>query len=196
MRVAPGATRIAAVAVLLAAAGVFLTPWLSLAGVVLAAFTLYFFRDPERDPPESGVVSPADGKVSVIREEDGRLRVGVYMNALDVHVNRAPLSGEVHAVDHRPGAHRPAFSKDSDRNERVRFDFGEFEVDLVAGWFARRIVPYAEVGDEVERGERIGHIAFGSRADVLLPAGFDRDDLRVEMGERVRAGETVLADEP
>lgn len=195
MRFAPGAKRFAGVAVVLAAAGVFLTPALSLVAVALGLFTLWFFRDPERTPPESGIVSPADGTVSVVREEGGRLRVGVYMNVLNVHVNRAPLAGDVRDVEHSAGGHRPAFSKHSERNERLRLDFGEHVVVLIAGTVARRITPYVAAGDRVERGERIGHIAFGSRADVVLPAGVGREDLLVERGDRVLAGETVIAPE-
>jgi phosphatidylserine decarboxylase len=174
-------------------------------GLGLAAFVLWFHRDPEREIPDSGVVSPADGKVSVIREEtiEGedeqtddtaeRLRVGVFMNVHDVHVNRAPMPGAVEAVDHRDGGHRPAFDKDSEHNERVRVDFEKYAVVLIAGAFARRIHPYVEAGVSLERGERLGHISFGSRADVLLPPEYDRDDLAVEQGDRVRAGESVLA---
>ena len=161
--------------------------------LALAAFVLWFHRDPERTPTEPGAVSPADGTVSVIREADGRVRVGVFMNVHDVHVNRAPLDGTVEAVDHRPGGHRPAFDKESEHNERVRVDCGEFEVVLIAGAFARRIHPYIEAGDSVARGERIGHISFGSRADVVFPADFEREDVLVEDGESVTAGETVLA---
>lgn len=170
----------------------------------LAGFVLWFHRDPEREIPESGVVSPADGKVSVIREEPvdadeddesttQRLRVGVFMNVHDVHVNRAPLAGTVEAVDHRDGGHRPAFDKDSEHNERVRVDFEEYAVVLIAGAFARRIHPYVEDGDVLERGARLGHISFGSRADVMLPPEYDREDLAVEAGDRVRAGGSVLA---
>jgi phosphatidylserine decarboxylase len=162
-------------------------------------FSMWFFRDPARATPDGGVVSPADGKVSVVREEGDRVRVGVYMSAVDVHVNRAPLSGTVESVTHRPGAHRPAFSKESERNERVdvtiRGDDGEaHEVSLIAGWFARRIHPYVSRGNVIERGDRIGHIDFGSRADVLLPSEYDRDDVRVRVGERVTAGESIVAD--
>ncbi|MFC6726448.1 phosphatidylserine decarboxylase, partial [Halobium palmae] len=135
---------------------------------------------------------PADGTVSVVREENGRVRVGVFMNVDDVHVNRVPAPGTVRSVDHRPGAHRPAFSKESDRNERIDVDVGEYEVSLIAGWFARRITPYVEAGDELERGDQLGHVAFGSRADVLLPEGVERADLLVSKGDTVRAGETVL----
>ena len=196
MRFAPGASRFAGAAVVLALAGYLFTPWLSLVAVALGLFTLWFFRDPDRTPPDAGFVAPADGRVSVLREEAGRLRVGVFMNVWNVHVNRAPAAGEVRTLEHSAGAHRPAFSKDSDRNERVRIVLDDHEVDLVAGAFARRIFPYVEVGDRVERGDRVGHVAFGSRADVLLPPSVGRDDLQVAEGDRVRAGETVVATEP
>ncbi|WP_224448131.1 protein sorting system archaetidylserine decarboxylase [Haloprofundus salilacus] len=172
-----------------------LVPPLGLLCVGAALFVVWFFRDPDRVAPESGFVSPADGRVSVIRREGDRVRVGVFMNVTDVHVNRAPADGDVESVTHRPGAHKPAFSKDSMRNERVDIDCGEYEVSLIAGAFARRIHPYVEAGTTFERGQRIGHIAFGSRADVLLPERFDGTDLCVEKGQRVRAGETVIAQE-
>ena len=198
MRFAPGYRRFAVPAFLGAALAAFVFPP---AGVVLlgfGAFVLWFFRDPVRSPPdEPGIVSPADGHVSVIRVEDGRVRVGVFMNVTDVHVNRAPISGSVRDVTHRPGAHKPAFSKDSDRNERVDIevesDASEYEVSLIAGAFARRIHPYVAAGDELTRGDKIGHIDFGSRADVLLPEEYGSDDVTVEKGQSVRAGETVLA---
>ena len=177
-------------------AGFVLTPVSGPIGLGLVALGLaavLFHRDPERDPPDSGFVAPADGSVSVIREEEGRIRVGVFMNVTDVHVNRAPAQGTVESVTHRPGANKPAFSKDSDRNERVDIDCGEFEVSLIAGWFARRIHPYVDDGDALERGDRIGHISFGSRADVLLPERVEHADLRVTEGEDVTAGETVVA---
>ncbi|MFC7046274.1 protein sorting system archaetidylserine decarboxylase [Halobacteriaceae archaeon GCM10025711] len=193
MDLASGAWRYAALPLLAAVPLAFFTPAGSVAALALTVAVLLFFRDPERNPPSSGVVAPADGKVSVVREEDGRVRVGVFMNVTDVHVNRAPLDGVVRDVTHTPGAHRPAFSKDSDRNERVTVQFDEFRVVLIAGWFARRIHPYVEPGDDLARGDRIGHIAFGSRADVVLPAEYTRADVTVERGDKVRAGETVLA---
>jgi phosphatidylserine decarboxylase len=127
-----------------------------------------------------------------VREEGDRVRVGVFMNVTDVHVNRMPADGEVASVTHRPGANRPAFTKDSERNERVDVDCGAFEVSLVAGWFARRINPYVAEGDRLAAGDRIGHIDFGSRADVLLPPDVALADVAVTEGDRVRAGETVL----
>lgn len=196
MEFAPGGRRYAGACGLIAVAAVFVSPAISAVFVALAGGVLWFYRDPVRRAPDRGILAPADGRVTVIRSAGARLRVGVFMGVTDVHVNRAPLGGTLESVEHTPGAHRPAFSKDSDRNERVRLGFGAFEVVLIAGAFARRITPYPAVGDRVDRGERIAHIAFGSRADVVLPPGVDRDDLRVELGETVRAGETVLAPEP
>jgi len=195
MNVAPGVWRYAGAAAVLGLLAVPLSPVLPVAGVAVAAFVLWFHRDPDREVPAEGVVSPADGRVSVIREEGDRVRVGVFMNLHDVHVNRAPLDGTVESVEHVPGANRPAFSKDSERNERVWIDAGSHAVVLIAGAFARRITPYVRAGDRVDRGDRVGHVSFGSRADVLLPVGFEREDLHVREGDRVRAGESVLASE-
>ncbi|XVH30294.1 protein sorting system archaetidylserine decarboxylase [Haloferacaceae archaeon DSL9] len=192
--VTPGAWRYAAPLFALALSTVLFAPPLSVLALALGVAVLWFHRDPDRSPPESGIVSPADGVVSVIRDEDDRVRVGVFMNVTDVHVNRAPANGTVAALTRREGANKPAFSKDSDRNERVDVDCGDYDVSLIAGWFARRIHPTVEAGDELVRGQRLGHISFGSRADVVLPSGYDLEDVRVETGDRVRAGETVVAD--
>lgn len=163
--------------------------------VVAAAGTLFFFRDPERTPPFTGIVSPADGKISEIRTEGDQLRICIFMNVHDVHVVRAPDDGAVERVEHESGGYRPAFSKESDRNEKVHIGFPDSEVTLIAGAFARRITPYVEAGDDLERAERLGHIAFGSRVDVLLPPAVGYPDLRVERGEKVTAGETAIAGE-
>jgi len=202
MDVAPGGLRYGG---LLAAAALPIGLFVHVAGaallVVAAVAAVAFHRDPERAVPDAGVLAPADGTVSVIRTEgeEDRLRVGTFMNVHNVHVNRSPLPGSVSAVDHEPGAHRPAFSKDSDRNERVRLslatDAGSLTVTLIAGAFARRIHPYVVEGESLDRGQRIGHISFGSRVDVLFPSDVERSDLAIEKGQRVRAGETVLLDE-
>jgi phosphatidylserine decarboxylase len=192
---APGAGRRAAplfVAALLALPA----PPVALALAGLGWAVLLFYRDPERQTPPAGVVAPADGTVSVVREEGDRVRVGIYMSVLNVHVNRAPVAGTVRRVDHREGGHLPAFSKESDRNERVVIDIDGVEVTLVAGAVARRITPYVDEGEYVDRGDRIGHIAFGSRADVLLPPEVDRSDLYVAEGSRTLAGETLVAPLP
>ncbi|MFA9516652.1 protein sorting system archaetidylserine decarboxylase [Halopenitus sp. H-Gu1] len=194
------AWRLARIPALVGAGMIVLAPPIGLGLFALALAILWFHRDPERSPPEPSsdpdanppAVSPADGTVSIIREEGDRLRVGVFMNVTDVHVNRAPLAGTVTDVRHRPGANKPAFSKDSDRNEQVVIDCGEYELFLIAGWFARRIHSHVSVGDDLDRGARVGHVSFGSRADVLFPPSIDRKDLCISEGETVHAGETAL----
>lgn len=194
MRIASHAWRYAVPVFALVPVVSLLSPAASVLAAVLGVAVLGFHRDPERETPTDGIVSPADGRVSVVREEGSRVRMGVYMGVTDVHVNRAPLSGTVREVTHSPGANRPAFSKESARNERVEIDCGAFTVVQIAGAFARRIHPAVEPGQPVERGERIGHISFGSRVDVLFPETVGREDLDVGRGDRVVAGETVLAE--
>jgi len=208
MQLAPGAWRHAAVPAALAVAALVVVPAAGVALLAVAAGVLLFFRDPERAPaegaPADGVLAPADGKVSVIRvEEDDagreRVRVGTFMNVTDVHVNRAPLPGTVEAVTHEAGGHWPAFSKAAERNERMHYDVSganEYRVTQVAGTVARRCHGYVEGGDVLARGERFGHIAFSSRVDVVLPPRFSPGDLRVDEGDPVRAGRSVLADAP
>ncbi|WP_144904775.1 protein sorting system archaetidylserine decarboxylase [Halobellus captivus] len=197
MRFAPGVRRFAVPAFAAAAVLSLLASPFAIVALAVGGFVMWFFRDPERRPSGPGVVSPAEGHVSVVREEGDQLRVGVFMNVTDVHVNRAPFEGRVERVTHRPGKHLPAFSKESERNERVDVDVateeGPAELSLIAGAFARRIHPYVERGDDLARAQRIGHIDFGSRADVLLPPPYDRGDLLVEEGDRVRAGESIVA---
>jgi phosphatidylserine decarboxylase len=190
---APGTARFALPPLLAALLALPVSPPLGLAFGLAGWAVIAFFRDPQRTPPASGAVAPADGRVSVVREEGDRVRVGVFMNVTDVHVNRAPLPGTVESVEHQPGGHLPAFTKESERNERVRIDAGACDVTLIAGTVARRITPYVAPGDDLDRGQRIGHVAFGSRADVLLPPVVGADDLLVTEGDRVRAGETRLA---
>jgi phosphatidylserine decarboxylase len=161
---------------------------------VLAAGMLWFFRDPEREITEGGVVSPADGVVqSIMPWKDGRTRVAIFMSPLNVHVNRAPMAGTVTSVEHVPGGFVPAFNKESEHNERVVWhfdtDLGDIEVVQIAGAVARRIVPYVPRGCKVERGERIGLIRFGSRVDTYLPEGVEP---AVEVGQTTTAGVTRL----
>ncbi|WP_338727366.1 protein sorting system archaetidylserine decarboxylase [Haladaptatus sp. DJG-WS-42] len=190
---APDGLKFAVLAFLAGLAATIFSPIGALFGLLLSGSVLLFYRDPDREITTEGVAAPADGKVSVIRREDDQLRVGTYMSARDVHVNRAPLAGTVQKVTHKPGGYKLAFSKDSDNNEQLHIEFENFTVVLIAGWFARRIHPYVEAGDEVEKGDRIGHISFGSRADVLLPPEIKEDMLAVEKGDRVYAGTSMLA---
>jgi phosphatidylserine decarboxylase len=166
----------------------------ALPAVATAAAMVWFFRDPDRTPEEGRLVSAADGVVQSIEvQADGRTRVAVFMNPLDVHVNRAPAAGRVVSVEHRPGGYRPAFDKDSERNERMVWtldsELGPLTVVQIAGVLVRRIVPYHRPGRALAQGERLGLIRFGSRVDVYLPAGVAP---AVRVGQRVRAGETRL----
>lgn len=200
MRVAPTAIRYAGGVFCL---GVFLlpvVPTLSLLFAGVSAFILFFHRDPQRVSPKHGILAPADGRVQQITTDDsGQVTVQIFMNLHDVHVNRAPISGDVIDITHSPGANRPAFTKDSDRNERMHIEIdtsnGSYTLTQIAGAFARRIHTYPEQGETVTRGDRIGHISFGSRVDLTLPEHVNRDQLAVQEGEKTRAGETVVVAE-
>ncbi|MCF6470880.1 phosphatidylserine decarboxylase [Nonomuraea sp. MG754425] len=169
----------------------------TLAAVPLSALTgamLWFFRDPDRTPGAGRVLSPADGVVQSIDPwPDGRTRVAIFMSPLNVHVNRAPLAGNVTSVQHVAGGFLPAFNKDSDQNERVVWHFetalGDIEMVQIAGAVARRIVPYLSAGAKVEQAERIGLIRFGSRVDIYLP---ERISPAVSVGEKTVAGVTRI----
>ena len=168
--------------------------------LLLLAFMVNFFRDPERDTPkgEGLFVSPADGKV--IRAEltdDGHYRVDIFMNVFNVHVNRAPMAGRISHIAYTRGSFINAAHKDAgEHNERNLFeqqaDAGPVvRYTQIAGLIARRIISYVAVGDQVKAGQRIGMIRFGSRVNCELPAGFA---LKVKVGDMVSAGLTVLAE--
>lgn len=158
-------------------------------------FILWFFRDPERTIG-NGVVSPADGKVLFATEDRDASRLIIFMPPTGVHVNRAPLAGEVVKTSYRQGSHIPAFKKESERNERFDVHFrtseGDVHVGLIAGTVARRIHPYIGPGNALKKGDRIGLIAFGSRCDLALPPG--RFRWKVKPGDWVKAGETTVAE--
>jgi phosphatidylserine decarboxylase len=170
--------------------------------VLLAAFFLWFFRDPERTIPTGPglIVSPGDGLVTetaAIATPDGpRQRISIFLSVFDVHVNRSPIAGVLTSVRYQKGQYLNAMNPASaDRNEQniamVRGEDG-FEITFkqIAGLLARRIVFKLREGDAVERGQRVGLIKFGSRVNVLLPA---QAELRVRVGQRVKGGESVLA---
>jgi phosphatidylserine decarboxylase len=171
-------------------------PWYGLPMYLLAAFCLYFFRDPERAIPAGEVVvSPADGKVLGVRAGSGGLtRVSVFMNIFDVHVNRAPIGGRIAQVSYKKGRFLVASNeRASTENEQnlVVVEGGGSRVAFkqIAGLIARRIVCYKKAGDEVARGERVGLIKFGSRVDVWLGPEWS---IEVREGDRVKAGSSVL----
>ncbi len=169
--------------------------------VLLALFLMWFFRDPTRQvPQEPGViVSPADGKVEdadwIETAAGSRVRVSIFLNVFDVHVNRVPVEGTVRRVEYREGAFLNALNAESAvHNEQtlITIDTGEYSVSFkqIAGLLARRIICNLREGDRVLRGQRMGLIKFGSRTDVLLPANVE---LRVKAGDRVKGGCSVLA---
>ena len=175
----------------------FQVPWASVLALLLlfiGMLVILFFRDPERDIAR-GVVSPADGRVIRIQSGKSRRKISIFMNIHDVHVNRAPISGKVVHMHHRSGSHIPAYRKDSHRNERlitvIQSEIGTVTLIQIAGTLARRIVPYARVGDTLRKGERLGIICFGSRVDLVMPKSFR---LRCSVGQRVFAGSTTLAE--
>jgi phosphatidylserine decarboxylase len=170
--------------------------------VLLAAFFLWFFRDPNRPIPAGPglVVSPADGKVTEvapIHTPDGdRIRLSIFLSVFDVHVNRSPIAGTIRSIQHKKGEFLNALDPASaERNEQnVVVMEGEgciISLRLIAGLLARRIVFVPKEGDTLKRGERVGLIKFGSRCDLILPGDAH---IRVERGQRVKGGESILAD--
>jgi phosphatidylserine decarboxylase len=170
--------------------------------LLLAAFFLWFFRDPDRAIPQDPgfVVSPADGKVTEVARiatpEGDRLRLSIFLSVFDVHVNRAPVAGSLREVRYRKGeflnAMDPASAVKNEQNQAVIECAEGYRIAFtqIAGLLARRIVFTKRVGDQVARGERVGLIKFGSRTDVLLPG--DAESL-VQPGDRVRGGASVIA---
>jgi phosphatidylserine decarboxylase len=173
----------------------------SVAPVLLAAFFLWFFRDPERAIPAGAglVVSPGDGLVTEtvsINTPDGpRQRISIFLSVFNVHVNRSPIGGVITSVRYQKGLYLNAMNPESaERNEQnvvtVRGEGYEVSFKQIAGLIARRIVFNLSEGATVRRGERVGLIKFGSRVDVILPS---TAELRVKVGQRVKGGASVLA---
>jgi phosphatidylserine decarboxylase len=184
-----------------------LLKWFVIAAVffVIAAFVLFFFRDPERIIPSGSglVVSPADGRVIDVAEDnrdslDGKdvRRISIFMSILNVHVNRIPITGQVRQISYQPGSFWPADRKrallENERNALLILGEDEMELTVVqvAGIIARRISCWVKVGDNVKIGERFGLIRFGSRLDVYVPKNVS---VLVKRGDRARAGQTILA---
>jgi phosphatidylserine decarboxylase len=172
--------------------------------VAVTGFVCWFFRDPDRDIPQDvkALISPADGKVIVIEKlkkseylSDQCIKVSIFMNVFNVHVNRMPFSGMVKKVLYDPGKFMNAsFDKASIHNERnaliIETDKGvKFAVVQIAGLIARRIVNCVKEGEKLEKGDRYGMIRFGSRLDLYLPQDFD---VSVRLGEKTQAGSTII----
>jgi phosphatidylserine decarboxylase len=177
------------------------SPLWAIPSVMLAAFFLWFFRDPERAIPQetSAIVSPADGKVTDVSliSVDGieRRRISIFLNVFNVHVNRSPISGTIRNIRYQKGKFVNAMAANSaDENEQnivtVEGEGQTIVFKQIAGLLARRIVFNHKVGDTLTRGQRVGLIKFGSRTDVVLDAAAQ---VSVKIGDTVKGGASVLA---
>jgi phosphatidylserine decarboxylase len=180
--------------------------WLVAFGLtVVALWVAYFFRDPQRlgERGERLVIAPADGKVVMITEVDEpmfmkqrAIRISIFMNVFNVHVNRYPVSGTVRLVDRKAGRFLNAAAAESSlQNEQTSIGLetgsNHILVRQIAGLIARRIITDAKEGDRVQQGERMGLIRFGSRVDIFLPVG---TVLRVKVGDMTFAGSSVIGE--
>jgi phosphatidylserine decarboxylase len=182
----------------------FLSGWLSLLFLILVLYTLFFFRDPDRNIPadRNAVLAAADGTVQDISEvEETEVlktkmrRVGIFLSIFDVHTNRAPIDGRIIYRQHHEGLCLDARSPDcSEKNEAMTWGFENPRATLVVrqltGAIARRIVAWAGVGDQLAKGERFGMIRFGSRTEVYLPLAAN---VLVKVGDHVAGGSTIIA---
>jgi phosphatidylserine decarboxylase len=184
----------------------FFNGWLAVVFGFLTCFVIWFFRDPERVIPAGAglIVAPADGKVvQILEEREERflkapvIRVSIFLNIFDVHVNRIPCDGKIEKIIYHAGKFLSAhLEKASAENEHqailIEATTGQqLVVVQIAGLIARRIVSWIQPGDRLERGQRFGMIRFGSRVDTILPIG---TKLRVRRGDRVKGGETILGE--
>ena len=178
-------------------------PW-AIPAVLLAAFFLWFFRDPDRVVPDvaGAIVSPGDGKVTAISPVlvDGaeRTRISIFLNVFNVHVNRSPIAGTIREARYQRGKFMNAMDAASaDQNEQnivtIEGEGQRVVFKQIAGLIARRIVFHKQVGDRVARGERVGLIKFGSRVDVLLDQSAS---VKVRIGDHVKGGASILAVAP
>jgi phosphatidylserine decarboxylase len=176
-----------------------------MASAAILVFFAQFFRNPRRIVPNCSncIIAPADGTVVAlerVREDeyfhDERLKISIYMSALNVHLNRVPVSGRVVYTRYHPGKYLVAFHpKASELNERNTIVFEDAQgrpilVRQIAGILARRIVTYMNTGDSVQVGDELGFIKFGSRCDVFLPLDAQ---VQIQMQDRIKGGETILA---
>ena len=175
--------------------------WINLTMALLTLFSLYFFRDPQRIPPNNdGFLSPGDGKVvQIIDVEDAEIgkakQISIFLSVFNVHSQRVPLSGKVISKTYNSGKFLAAFNhKASLDNEQtvVMFETESgkmYKIKQIAGLIARRILNYMEPENRVERGQRLGFIRFGSRVDIIVPPEFQID---VSMGDMVRGNQTII----
>ena len=182
-------------------------PLLSFFGFLITFFILWFFRDPDRNTPneERKIISPADGKICLIDTSmppkelnygnEEMLRICIFMNVFNVHVNRSPVKGKIKKIEYKEGSFfNASLDKASEKNERnsiiISTENGiEIIVVQIAGLIARRILSFVNNGDRLNSGERFGLIRFGSRVDVYLPKSYKSE---VKLGDKTIAGETII----
>jgi phosphatidylserine decarboxylase len=189
----------------LAIAAALWSPWIAVFPLLLLFFTVAFFRDPRREPPAdpAAILAPADGKVVAIervREDEymgaEATRISIFLSIFDVHVQRSPVEGEIQLVRYRPGRHVDARSTQAtllNENRMIGIrgrDGTRMALRQIGGKVARRIVGWKETGANLERGERLGMIRFGSRVELFLPPEVV---VTTAAGRHVKGGETVLA---
>tara|TARA_Y100001936_G_scaffold162048_1_gene158239 strand:- start:5194 stop:5859 length:666 start_codon:yes stop_codon:yes gene_type:complete len=199
--------KFSAISLLVSLTFIFILPLLSFFCFLITFFILWFFRDPNRNTPniEGKIISPADGKVCLIdlstppKElnygNKEMLRVCIFMNVFNVHVNRSPVKGEIKKIEYKKGSFfNASLDKASEKNERnsiiISTENGiEIIVVQIAGLIARRILSFVNNGDRLNSGERFGLIRFGSRVDVYLPKSYKSE---VKLGDKTIAGETII----
>ncbi len=166
---------------------------------ILAAFVCYFFRNPNREIPDGNnlIVSPADGKVvKISRGGDGEQTISIFLSIFNVHVNRAPISGELVNLEYKRGKFKVAYDEEASRvnEQNVLTISGQgirIVVRQIAGIIARRVVCWKKTGNQLRRGELFGLIRFSSRVDVVLP---EKVRILVKVGDQVRGGSSVLGE--
>jgi phosphatidylserine decarboxylase len=177
-------------------------PWAACLPVLLALFVSYFFRNPDRTIPgdDKLVVSPADGKIvkitAVGQGQVSQRQVSIFLSVFNVHVNRAPIEGELEKLEYRRGRFKVAFDDEASRvNEQniltIRGRDATLVMKQIAGLIARRVVCWKQAGQKLQRGEVIGLIRFGSRVDLMLP---ENANVLVRVGDRVKGGSSVIAE--
>lgn len=184
--------------------GLWAGPLTILLGLLLIVFFAYFFRDPERSVPTGPgiIISPADGRIIAlerVREEHflkgPAQKLSIFMNVFDVHVNRAPVAGQVHAMAYQPGRYLAANRPEApDQNEQLAIHLrtgngADVVMVQIAGLLARRIISYVQEGANLDQGERVGLICFGSRVDLYLP---EKCQVQVRIGQKVKAGSSIV----
>ncbi|MFC1501215.1 phosphatidylserine decarboxylase [Elusimicrobiota bacterium] len=171
----------------------------SIAGVllvILALFFAYFFRDPNREiiKNDSQIISPADGTVLEVVDENGNKVVRIFLSIFNVHLQRSPVKGTIKSVQFNPGKflkayHPDAHSQNQNNIITIGTAKGDFIVKQISGILARRVISWVKPGDNVEQGEKIGFIRFGSQVDVYIPC---ESETNIKKGDKVVAGRTVL----